>query len=966
MNGQVKLVIWDLDDTFWRGTLSEGGGVAIESNISRLRSLVDRGIMNSISSKNDFDAAKNRLVEMGVWDLFVFPHINWDDKGRQVKDIVESCRLRACNVLFLDDNARNLAEAKRECPDLNVAAPSAIAGMLDRPEFAGNPDPRHERLAQFRVLEKKHKARQASGSNEDFLYGSHISAEIRQDCRNHSERILDLINRSNQLNFTKVRLTAEQFDSLLADRTCRNAYVLARDDFGDYGIVGFISVKDGRCLHFLFSCRAIGLGIEQWAYAESGYPQLDVVGDVVSHVDGGPRPAWINATTTEHVRNAVRPSSASVLVRGGCDLHQMFQYLRFRKLDAEFNLLGFHRDHTAYAVDAINPSSCLEDIRRNVPFVKDNFFDTGIFSGEHDVVVMSVLVDYVQAVFRSRSNPDVRIAYGDFRRPLSRGFTGKYTEGSLDWFFRNFEYTGLIGADELIGDLEMIRRRIPGHVRLVLINGCEVEHENPDEHGAVEVHRRLNRAIDAFVSSHANVQLLDMRKIVTRRDQLTNNIRHYSREVYFRMAEELHSLIGGHEDVRSVRSAIRSRAKMAAAFCLGVFKRRFLVPLKALLLCIAVKTLRKLMRRKIWLFSDRMSRADDNGRVMFDYVRSLPRKKDSPRCIFAIDARSPDYDEIRRSGGEVVDAASWRYKFTFLLSEFVISAYHTPAMRMPFHGDFIACARNLVNAPKFVYLRHGIGIHDISHICNRRNDNATMMVTTVEGEYRSVIDGDTGYTGKEVKLTGLPRYDLLYDDRKKIVTFMPTWRHDLIEWSGDGRHRLAAGAEKSRFVTEWRRILSDERLVAACERLGYTLQLMPHPNLAPVVPLLNHDKHIRVLPSSTPYRKVFAETDLLITDYSSAAFDFAYLRKPLVYFQFDKAEYFSGLYKPGFFDYDKDGLGKVETTVEGLVDEIVRSVEAGCPLGPEYRCRMDSFFAFSDRENRRRVYEAIISAADKQ
>ena len=58
---KIKLVIWDLDDTFWAGTLSEGGGDAIEANIACLRTLVDRGIMNSISSKNDFDKAMKYL-----------------------------------------------------------------------------------------------------------------------------------------------------------------------------------------------------------------------------------------------------------------------------------------------------------------------------------------------------------------------------------------------------------------------------------------------------------------------------------------------------------------------------------------------------------------------------------------------------------------------------------------------------------------------------------------------------------------------------------------------------------------------------------------------------------------------------------------------------------------------------------------------------------------------------------------
>ena len=74
---QIKLVIWDLDDTFWSGTLSEGKITPIEANIELINLLTQRGIMNSICSKNDFTPVKTKLSELGVWDLFVFPLIDW-------------------------------------------------------------------------------------------------------------------------------------------------------------------------------------------------------------------------------------------------------------------------------------------------------------------------------------------------------------------------------------------------------------------------------------------------------------------------------------------------------------------------------------------------------------------------------------------------------------------------------------------------------------------------------------------------------------------------------------------------------------------------------------------------------------------------------------------------------------------------------------------------------------------------
>lgn len=80
---KIKLVIWDLDETFWKGTLSEGEITPIANNIELVKLLSYHGIINSISSKNDFEKAKAKQTELGVWDYFVFPVINWNPKGEK-------------------------------------------------------------------------------------------------------------------------------------------------------------------------------------------------------------------------------------------------------------------------------------------------------------------------------------------------------------------------------------------------------------------------------------------------------------------------------------------------------------------------------------------------------------------------------------------------------------------------------------------------------------------------------------------------------------------------------------------------------------------------------------------------------------------------------------------------------------------------------------------------------------------
>lgn len=108
----IKLLIWDLDDTFWKGTLSDGEIMPVPENIELVKRLTDRGIVNSICSKNNYEKAKAKLEELGVWEYFVFPSIDWTPKGERVKNIISDMNLRPVNCLFIDDSANNLEETK--------------------------------------------------------------------------------------------------------------------------------------------------------------------------------------------------------------------------------------------------------------------------------------------------------------------------------------------------------------------------------------------------------------------------------------------------------------------------------------------------------------------------------------------------------------------------------------------------------------------------------------------------------------------------------------------------------------------------------------------------------------------------------------------------------------------------------------------------------------------------------------
>jgi FkbH-like protein len=329
----VKLVIWDLDDTFWAGTLAEGEITPIPENQAMVITLAERGIMSSISSKNDFAAAAARLKQLGVWDYFIFPSIEFGPKGANIAAMIETAGLRPENVLFIDDNRLNLEEVRQFAPGVMTADPAEILPtLLDLPQLEGKDDRALTRLKQYKNLEVKSVERATSSlGHEEFLRQCGITVEFDYEVEKNFDRLVELANRTNQLNFTKIRLETPEAQSamraLLAAYGVTAGLIRVADKYGDYGITGyFVLHRNGaknKLLHFAFSCRTMNMGIEQYVYERLQSPSVNVVPPVANPICTFAKIDWITEGHAGTHQLGHATSGKQLLLVGGCELLQL-------------------------------------------------------------------------------------------------------------------------------------------------------------------------------------------------------------------------------------------------------------------------------------------------------------------------------------------------------------------------------------------------------------------------------------------------------------------------------------------------------------------------------------------------------------------------------------------------------------------------------------------------------------------
>lgn len=561
----IKLIIWDLDDTLWQGTISEGEVFIPNENVHLLKKLADCGVVCSICSKNDEVQVVSKLNELNIQNYFVFNSIDWTPKGNRISKLIKDIGLRPENVLFIDDNPTNLNEAKYFEPQIHIAEPAIISDLID---YYGNIEPsdkNHSRLKNYRILEEKRKSRACFSDNIQFLYSSNVRVNLYNDCESHIDRISELVSRTNQLNYTKLRSSKEELLALLHTPNVNAGYVTVADKFGDYGIVGFYAIKNNECIHFLFSCRTIGQGIEQYVYSVLKYPKLQVVGEVTTCLKQEPAPAWINQNIDGCQKDVKTKLSGKILFKGPCDLSSMVLNFDSTSILTEFTYIGLKNNSIEHHNHSVNylrfpflSAQEKEVLIEECLFNDAQMFDTDLFNPEVRLIFLSTLIEANLAVYK-RKRDGYLLAFGEYCNDLTNPdnaemflngkmycYSNAYTKEWLQDFSNNWQYCGRISVADYVRNIKTLLDKLPSETKVCLMLGSETPYlantKKAYENRHI-FHKEMNDALRLLAKENNRILLLDFNDFIHSQSDFTDNINHFQRRVYYEISQKANEYI---------------------------------------------------------------------------------------------------------------------------------------------------------------------------------------------------------------------------------------------------------------------------------------------------------------------------------------------------------------------------------------------------------------------------------------
>lgn len=344
--------------------------------------------------------------------------------------------------------------------------------------------------------------------------------------------------------------------------------------------------------------------------------------------------------------------------------------------------------------------------------------------------------------------------------------------------------------------------------------------------------------------------------------------------------------------------------------------------------------------KTIWMFMDRQDSADDNAEHLFNYCNDID---DSINKYFTLNENSKDFKKFNNA----LKFYSIKQRLLYLFADKIISSHPDESILNPFWDKNIQLYSGLINSQK-IFLQHGVTKDNVSSWLRKYDKNLSMIVCVSEREAKSFLKYKYNYNSDVIKVLGFPRFDNLENiNNKKQILIMPSWRRSLENLS-------EKQIKKTQFFKKNNSLINNEELIKIAQKNHYEIIYKPHPKIMEIIDLFDRNEFVNIDETSS-YQELFNSSSLLITDFSSVAFDFAYLKKPILYYQYANDYHF----KESIIDYEKNGFGEVINDETRLIKIINEYLDNNCIMKEKYKKRVENFYKYKDKNNCKRVYEAV-------
>lgn len=349
-------------------------------------------------------------------------------------------------------------------------------------------------------------------------------------------------------------------------------------------------------------------------------------------------------------------------------------------------------------------------------------------------------------------------------------------------------------------------------------------------------------------------------------------------------------------------------------------------------------------RKNIWIVGERPYKAQDTGYHFFKYMRE---KHPDKNVYYVMDIHSPEYKNVKPYGN-VLDFKSKEHIWNTLMASKIISSHH---------ADYLFPARTkrikkAVKATK-VFLQHGVmGTKNMVANYGKKAFGFDTDLFLVSSDFeRKMIINDFGYNPNEVFVTGLSRFDELLNQNipvKRQLLIIPTWR-DWIVGNED--------FTETEYFQRYQEIVFSERLHKMAKECKFEIVFCLHPNMQKYTPYFKNAPVKVISQGEVDVQSLLKESAMMLTDYSSVAFDFSFLHKPIIYYQFDRDRFIGKL--GSHLDLDNDLPGDIVYENEAVLDCIEYYANNDFTAKEENIIRSNKFLKFRDRKANERIYEVI-------